>query len=243
MSGGITEQPTGARAATFEVRYDLDVEDHVALNMYLFNHGAKLPAFPFPSGMLFLAAVVVGGTALVVLCLSFVGPYYFPYRGLFVTIAVLAVMVIGYVLTDVGGVLYRLDMARLARYVRASYEKRVALGDLRPLVRAVVRLDDEGFTEVTTWDAGQPGFRQEERKETYAAWWLVDHVGVGEDHVFLRVAGKGFLIVPRGAFADEGGLRAFLDTVDRYRTASRPPHGRPEAPQDHVPAGERHTPT
>jgi hypothetical protein len=144
-----------------------------------------------------------------------------PLRGYFIGLALLSVLAIVLILADIGGVLHRLDLNRLTRHVREVQIQRVAQGDLRALVRAVVRLDDVGFTEVTTWDAGEPGFRQDERKETFAAWWLVNHVGLTEEHVFVQVKGKGFLIVPRDAFADEAGLRAFLDAVERFRAAAR----------------------
>jgi hypothetical protein len=229
MSEGITEGPARSGKWPAEIRYEVDVEDHVALRLYLFHHGARLPALPFVSGLLFVAAVGVALLAGAGLSVSYYPPSIFTsLRGYFIGVCILAAVAIVLILVDFGGVLHRLDLNRLTRHVRALQLQRVAQGDLRALVRAVVRLDDVGFTEVTTWDAGEPGFRQEERKETFAAWWLVNHVGVTEDHIFVQVRGKGFLIVPRDAFADEAGLRAFLDAVDGYRKAAHPQGISPE---------------
>jgi hypothetical protein len=223
MSDRITEQPSGPRVEPLEIRYEIDTEDHVALKMYLYAHGTKLPTLPFASATLLLAAVFLLVLAGVVFALSFLGPFYAPLRGYAVVVGVVAVVALIFIIADFGGVLYQHDLKQLAHHARSGIRQRIAQGDVRTLVRAVVRLDAEGFTEVTTWNLGEPGFRQDERKETSASWWLVDHAGLTEEHVFLQVKGKGFLIVPRDAFADEVALRAFLDAVEGWRRAARRP--------------------
>jgi hypothetical protein len=219
MSDGITEQPT-ARSDALEYRYDLTVEDVVALAMHLFDRGGTVPGVLMPSRLLMRLAGLVLLVTFVGACLSWQWPDLEPHRTLLVLVVFQALLTWGYLVMDINGGLRRLDRRRAERHVRAVQEKRLAYGDLRPMLGVVLRLDAEGFTEVTAWDGGEPDFRQADRKETFVAWRRVRRVTTTNAHVFLWVGGKGYLIVPRSAFAEEADLQTFLDAVAAWRRTS-----------------------
>jgi hypothetical protein len=220
MSGGITEQPSGSRPGAIELRYDLRVDDLIALTLALFDRGGT-----FKPGLLPTQRLVRLAGAVMVACLVGLGvaghwPGLDPYRPAFMAVGYLAALAVGYLFLDVGGGLRRLDRRYVERHARSVQAKRVALGDLRPRQHVVARFDAAGFTEVTTWQGDKPGIRQEERAETVVPWWRVDQVLWTGEHAVLRVGTAGYLIVPRDAFADDSARQDFLDAVGAWRRAA-----------------------
>src|SRR5205807_2124701 len=129
---GITEQPTGSGAGAIELRYDLRVEDLIALTLALFDRGGT-----FKPGLLPTQRLTRLAGAVLVACLGFLiaaghWPDLDPYRPAFLAAGYLAALAIGYLFLDVGGGLRRLNHRYVERHARSVQARRLALGDLKP---------------------------------------------------------------------------------------------------------------
>jgi hypothetical protein len=220
MSEGFAERPTRPGRGGFEVAYEMDFEDLVALHLWLAEARGVVRGLPVLLGWIIAAvvAVIVGlgwgtfqaGLAGTAPLFSVLWPaFLLTGSGLFVL----------YLLFDPSGRVRACTRSFLAGMIRSSLRGRASAGAVRAELRVVLRLDADGMTEDTEWQDRQPGFRLTERKETVFAWDLVTEVAVTEEHVFVRVADKGFAVVPRRSFADEAELSEFLAALERYRPA------------------------
>lgn len=98
-------------------------------------------------------------------------------------------------------------------------------GPLRFPRRDRVVVTGEGFTESNAYDDDGGGVTITERRETAVSWHAVESIDVTDDHLFITVRAKGYLIVPRRAFPDEQAFLRFAGIVRRYCDAAVEPTG------------------
>lgn len=72
-----------------------------------------------------------------------------------------------------------------------------------------IEMTPEGLCE--TGDSGQ----------TRLAWDAIKRVEVSEDHVFVYISAVSAFVVPKRCFTDQAQLGAFLDELNRHRSAGR----------------------
>ncbi len=92
---------------------------------------------------------------------------------------------------------------------------------IHPARRYRVELTPQGFTETT--DHRETGIAVEinEHKETRVWWVAVGRIDVTDEHAFFTITDKGYLLLPRSAFATDASFRDFVDVARNYREAAR----------------------
>jgi hypothetical protein len=232
MSEGITEAPRPG--GTFELAYVLDVQDHVAHQLW------RSGEFQAPWSARLTPRFFLGAFVAVVLALSpLIAALYSNnldryLQNIIVFLSLFGVLMLIFLVTvpvspsavmGAGTPDVRRELVRAA-VLDAAAKNLIRLGR-----RDRVSFDAAGFLEVNDYREEDDGFGLVEHKETRVPWHLVVHVGVADEHVFLVVAGKGNLIVPRRIFADEAALAAFIEAVQTWRRAA--------APRGYAPPDER----
>jgi hypothetical protein len=120
---------------------------------------------------------------------------------------------------------------------RRKYEKlleeHVVAGTIRIPRNDRVCLNADGFSEDNHYRCDYGGVVIDEHKRTWVPWRAVESIDRTPRHVLVVVSGKGSLIVPTRAFADEAACSAFVEAATTYkREAERAPaHGFPSAPE------------
>jgi hypothetical protein len=222
------------------VEYTLELSDHLALDMFRFDtlirkstrfriefYGTHLV---FGAAMAALAGVLLWGFV----------------KALDRSVDPLIPRLAGYagVLMVFAAVLIELLPNSIShKWVRAGNEKRfrqarraqLQAGIIRHPQRYRVVLTPEWFTETSEFHETGIAVEITEHKETRVWWVAVTSIDVAKEHAFFHVKDKGYLILPRAAFADEACFRLFVDMARSYREAARTmPAPRPElsAPSD-----------
>jgi len=237
MSSGITEQRQPG-AGGLDIAYELDAEDHVAHLMWL--NAGQSPSWSARLGVRFFLGLA-GAVVLIVLpalAAAFAPTVDRLGQNALLFVSLFGVLLLLFLVTvpvSSGGLLGSGFAEERRAFWRAQVLDAVRNNVLRVGRRDRVSFDADGFLEVNEYREDEHGFTLWERKETRVPGALVAQVVVGDDHVFLVVAGKGNLIVPRRAFADEAALGAFVAAVRAWRRAA--------APQGYVPADEQITGT
>jgi hypothetical protein len=230
MSAGITEQrqPGGG----FEIAYELDVEDHVAHQLWR-NSEQQVPWSARLTPRFFLGVLLALSLALLPAAAALCAPNLDRYlQNILIFLSLFGIVLIIFLVTAPGstsGLPGAGDVRR--ELIRAAVHDAVARNVIRIGRRDRVTFDAGGFLEVNDYREEADGFGLVEHKETRVPWHLVVQVGVADEHVFLVVAGKGNLIVPRRIFADESALGAFVEAVQTWR--------RTAAPRAYAPSDER----
>jgi hypothetical protein len=109
---------------------------------------------------------------------------------------------------------------------RAVQQRRVA-GIVQPGRRDRAVLHPDGFVEFN-----DGGVRVRANKSTEVSWSAVERIDTTGEHLIITVRAKGYLFVPRRAFADDGAFALFVETARRYEEFPRrlSAEGRPRSP-------------
>jgi hypothetical protein len=214
MPTDFTDEPPrpGRPAAITEVEYVLTPDDHVACRMYLLDRTlAKAPAGGAGVGCVF---AVMGLICFGVMLAYFVGHGQTAAAVVWVVCAVAVVVLILYIRSR--RVPQRPPGEESAARRRHADIYR-AEGELCSGRRDHVELTAEGFVESNETYDDDRGVEVVERKQTRVNWMSVERIDLIESYAIFTVRDKGFLFVPKRAFADDAAFAAFAETAERLR--------------------------
>ncbi|HEY7311176.1 MAG TPA: YcxB family protein [Gemmataceae bacterium] len=227
MASGITTTPLVSALAGFplSVEYTLEVADRLALDMFLYNTVIrKRWRFRIKYHVTYLLVGVILGTILGVLVWSGVtiwnrsgDPVPALFAGCASGLGVFLAVLIGLL---PGSSLHKIDRAAQEKRFRQVRHRQLRAGLLRYPQRCRVALTPEWFTETVEFRETGIAVEINEHKETRVWWTAVTGIDIAAEHAFFTVKDKGWLILPRAAFADEASFRAFVDTARSYRDAA-----------------------
>lgn len=99
-------------------------------------------------------------------------------------------------------------------------DQRVGLYNPRRHDRVVMMADC--FIETNDlYDDSTPGVALTEHRETRVNWSAVSRIDMLGEHAIFTVVERGYLILPRRAFADEASFLAFVERAKRYQEAAQ----------------------
>jgi hypothetical protein len=239
MSSGITNNPIAPAApeSQLAVEYTLSLSDHHALQMFEFDQvtrkstrfqlrfytinllqGAALALFL--GGMLWGLFFAIGTVAsnyrkaepemdswaLLRYCFGFSAA------------AIFAIWGIGMI----PGSFLHIGNRRLnAKLFWKALRLQLQAGILHYPSRYRVVVTSQGFTETVSYRETAVAVEITEHKETRVGWVAVTRIDIAGEHAFFYVKDKGWLILPRAAFASEVSFLAFVDTAGKYREAAQ----------------------
>lgn len=215
MDSDITDRkrPSAMDSPVMEVEYVLDPEDHVACRLFL----GLAPQISTTGGRSLRASDLF----LILAFLLIPAPILWTFLAnpsLLVAdlMTALAVLLMAVILLLRGPPQPARDQLLV---VKETVERLRALGVVKIGRRDHVRLDSEGFTEVNDHREAVKGMEVAERRETRVSWSEVPSIAVAERHVIFTVTAKGYLFVPKRAFADEATFFRFVETARTLRRA------------------------
>jgi hypothetical protein len=206
MSSGFTDKPgpPAKPAKEDEITYTLTPEDFVTFYMFFYDKARcerRATIFGQLVGLL-LAALVIPPL------FGWIGGVVGGFAGL-LAILVLLVIARRELFPGRERKAYRKLMVRSIREGQKG-------GAFRFPRRDRIELTGDGFTEFNVYDDDSGGVTVTERRETCVSWHAVETIDIADDHLFITVRDKGWLIVPRRAFPDEQAFLRFAGTVRRY---------------------------
>lgn len=216
MQTDITNEPPH-RGGDAEIDFALDPEDHVACRLFL-RAKAGMDIRPVvvtppgwrPWGMFYTAAGLLALAA-------FLGATHAPTH-LLVFVILAAIGLFFFAVT-----IWRHGPLQIARDPRRDVQEEVEnlykYGHVKIGRRDRVCMDAEGFTEFNEYRDGDMKVDVVERKETRVCWSEVGDIDVADQHALFHVVGKGYLFVPRRAFADGAAFQRFVETARQFRLA------------------------
>lgn len=218
-SSAFTNEPIRPRGndAALTAEYAFQLEDHLALTMFFYdkNRAESRRGTRFWLRRVFPVASIVSAYTYA----STVG--LLPERR---WQSLLALGVLGCVVAIVldtlwpgglfSGIRRSYHQGRMMQLIRAG--RSVGLYNPRQWNRVI--LSEEGFIEHNDLREHAEGVEIIEHKETHVSWSAVTDIDLTDEHAFFSVKDKGWLILPRHAFAEEADFLAFVETARRYRT-------------------------
>lgn len=216
-SDAFTNNPARPRGAADEstIEYNLLLEDHLALFLF----GYDLARAARRSGGLFhgLCSVAVIALTLTLSVLENERWRHILSIGLLVFLALYLLHYLrpGRLFDGVSRSFYEGRMRRLIRE-----NQRVGLYNPRRHDRVVMRADC--FIESNDlYDDFTSGVAITEHRETRVEWSAVSRIDMLGEHAIFTVVERGYLILPRRAFADEASFLAFVGRAKRYQEAAQ----------------------
>lgn len=228
MASGITTTPLVSALAglPLSVEYSLSLADYHALDMFRYDVMRKSMRFQLKFYTVWL---IEGGAGAAIIGLMMWGVLkvlssalqpidaHVPLRaGGGAALLAFSIVLIGMV---PGSFLHRMVRNGNEKRFRQARRTQLRVGLLRYPQRYRVVLTPEGFTETVTYCETGIAIEINEQKETRVWWAAVTDIDIAAEHAFFTVKDKGWLILPRAAFADEASFRVFVDTARSYRGA------------------------
>jgi hypothetical protein len=206
-----------ANASTIE--FNLHLEDHLALYMFAYDTARAARRAARYWGGSFLQAA--SSMAVIVLYLTASVLNDERWR-LIARIGVLMFLALY--------LLYYLEPGRLfAGFTRSFYQRKMTRllrdgqqgGLYSSKRRDRVVMTEHYFIETNDLqDTSTSAVEISEHKETRVEWSAVSSIDVTAEHAFFTVTDRGYLVLPRKAFADEASFLAFVDMALAYREAA-----------------------
>ena len=218
METGVTDRPPPSKhPPPTDIEYALDLEDYVACHMYLrYGHGAPSPRpRSLRASDLLIGAVCFLGIAVLIGTRP-------ANVSLFVAalLAALCLLVFAVALAVRGA---PEGPSGPLKGLMEEVQKLQALGAIRSGRRDQLHIDREGYTEISEYRDEGAGVAVFERKESRVSWSAVYEIVVAERHAIFTVTAKGYVFVPRRAFANESEFIAFVANAVWLRHFHRRP--------------------
>jgi hypothetical protein len=237
MASGITNNPIlpAPVGCPLSIEYTLELSDHLALDMFLFDTVIRKRLrfrleFYGVNGLLWGTIGAATSGVLWWGLVKVLDPSVDPFTPRIAGYA-------GALIVFAATLITLLPSSFLHQRVRSANEKRfgqarraqIRAGILRCPQRYRVVLMPEWFAETVEFHETGIAVEIAEHKETRVWWVAVTGIDMAQEHAFFSVKDKGYLILPRAAFADEASFRLFVDMARSYREAARVvPAPRPE---------------
>jgi hypothetical protein len=215
METGFTDEPPrpAGPAPVTEVEYVLTPDDHAACRLFLLDRqNAEADKRAWLPSPVVLAIVLLPGFLTVLGCLLWqrqIG------------------LVVGWAAFAGAAVFLFLSLRRGAKPADAAEAETPARKRLREYYRLIgeqnagrrdrVALGADGFVESNETREDDGGVETIRRAETRVSWLAVERIDLLPEYTIFTIRQKGWMFVPKRAFADEASFRAFAEAAERLR--------------------------
>jgi hypothetical protein len=222
MSSDITDAPVppgpGGGPA---VEYELTADDFIALHLWQWDQAVPPGRVPIEFALvLWLVSLVLVAGAVAAIVVTVTRPTPFVWEPELLThlalpVGAVLLLLAWWATTGPAQALRRLARWSFHQRLRRVIQQGYVAGHYRHGRRDRVTLDEGGFTEVNEFRESDGGVDIVEHKTFRVSWEAVGGFQQTDERLFVVVLNKGYLIVPRWAFADGAAEQRFVAELGR----------------------------